>query len=215
MTLRYGRWQNSECLDMKDTLMSLEVPGSGRVPLEAFHAEKKHANFEFTEPAEYLQRAGALDETNYGEKQVLIANYLLGRSNCIASSEHYSVCCLSECEALTSELERKMQTPAWPAQQLLSLIGQMASSTVVAPRELPAALTEDLESIADRHRGMVPLHSADFKHFLHRAFPDECPLPTATESAAEESERISASQWLSAQEKCTRIPDWHPTKWGD
>jgi len=213
MTLRFGKWQNSECVQMKDSLMALGSTSSGRVPLEVFHSEKKHASYQFTESAEYLQRAGALDEAANGTKQVLVANYLLGRSNCIASSEYYSVCCLSECEALTSELEQKVQAPVWPAQRLLSLVSQTPSSSVIAPRELPAALAQDLEAIAARYDGAVPLHSADFKHFLHGAFPNECPLPTATESAAEEAERTTATEWLARQEECTRIPDWHPAKW--
>jgi len=213
MTLRFGKWQNSECVQMKDNLMALGSMSSGRVPLEVFHSEKKHASYQFTETAEYLQRAGALDEAENGTKQVLVANYLLGRSNCIASSEYYSVCCLSECEALTSELEQKVQAPVWPAPQLLSAVSETPSSSVAAPRELPAALAQDLEAIAARHDGVVPLHSADFRHFLHRAFPNECPLPTATESAAEEAERTTATQWLARQEECTRIPEWHPAKW--
>mmetsp|Transcript_1829 Transcript_1829/g.4733 ORF Transcript_1829/g.4733 Transcript_1829/m.4733 type:complete len:475 (+) Transcript_1829:80-1504(+) len=213
MTLRFGKWQNSECVQMKDNLMALGSTSSGRVPLEVFHAERKHASYQFTESAEYLQRSGALDEAEDGTKQVLVANYLLGRSNCIASSEYYSVCCLSECEALTSELEQKVQAPAWPAPRLLSLVGQTPSSSVSAPRELPAALTQDLEAIAARHDGLVPLHSADFKHFLHGAFPNECPLPTATESVAEETERTAAIDWLARQEECTRLPDWHPANW--
>jgi len=169
MTLRFGKWQNSECVQMKDNLMALGSTSSGRVPLEVFHSEKKHASYQFTESAEYLQRAGALDEAENGTKQVLVANYLLGRSNCIASSEYYSVCCLSECEALTSELEQTVRAPVWPAPRLLSLVSQTPSSSVIAPRELPAALARDLEAIAARYGGAVPLHSADFKHFLHGA----------------------------------------------
>jgi len=215
MTLRFGKWQNSECVQMKDNLMALGS-SNGRVPLDVFHSEKKHASYQFTETAEYLQRAGALDEAEDGTQQVLVANYLLGRSNCIASSEYYSVCCLSECEALTSELEQKVQAPAWPAPQLLGLVSETPSSSVAAPRELPPDLARDLEAAAAQHGGVVPLHSADFRHFLHRAFPNECPLPTPTESAAEEAERAAATQWVARQqEECTRIPDWHPAKWGE
>jgi len=36
MTLRFGKWQNSECVQMKDSLMALGSTSSGRVPLEVF-----------------------------------------------------------------------------------------------------------------------------------------------------------------------------------
>merc|ERR1719253_42891 len=102
-----------------------------------------------------------------------------------------------------------------PPQKLAELISQVPSSTVDAPRELPKSLLEDLEAIAGRHEGAVPLHSADFLHFLHQAYPNECPLPKPTESLAEESERANAERWLAAQAACTRIPEWHPAKWGE
>ena len=38
-------------------------------------------------------------------KVVLIANYLLGASNCIASSQYFAVCCLNECEGIVNHFE--------------------------------------------------------------------------------------------------------------
>jgi len=211
---RFGKWQNAECSQMKDVLMGMGAEGSGSVLLKDFHAEPKHASFQFTESAEYLRRAGTLLEPVDGEPRVFIANYVLGPSNCIAPSKHYSVCCLSECEALMSELERQVQAPSWPAAQLLELVASTSSSSVSAPRQMPPAMAQALEAIADRNDGAVPLHSADFMRWLHEAFPNECPAPTASESAAEESERKDAAEWLDVQQECTRIPQWHP-KAGD
>jgi len=212
LALAYGRWQNSECDQMKATLIDLSTNSSGLVRLERFHSEPKHAAFQFTESAEYLRKTGALEEPAGGkEPLVRVANYLLGPSNCIASSEHYSVCCLSECEAIASELERSLQAPVVPAEKLLELVASTPSSSLEAPRVLQAALGEDLRSIAARHGGAVPLHSADFQRWLHAAFPNECPAPTAGDSAAEESERISAEEWVAVQQECTRIPEWHPS----
>merc|ERR1719379_1150799 len=36
---RYGRWQNKECHDLKKTLLKMEKPGTGRVPLEKFYED--------------------------------------------------------------------------------------------------------------------------------------------------------------------------------
>lgn len=207
LTRSFGKWQDSECMQMKSTLLSLDAQ-DGSVTFEAFHAEPKHAVYQFTESAEYLRKTGTLADGP--QARVLIANYLLGPSNCIASSEYSSVCCLSECEGLVSQIERKVQAPAWPADRLHAFISELPSSSVEAPRELSQALTESLFAIASRHEGMVPVHSADFKRWLHDAFPNECPLPTAAESAAEESELATAKEWLDVQQQCTRLPAWHP-----
>merc|ERR1740123_2488925 len=94
----------------------------GSVLLQDFHAEPKHASFQFTESPEYLRKTGALEESAEGAPRVRIANYLLGPSNCIAPSEHYSVCCLNECEALMSGLESGAQASSVPAKRLLELV---------------------------------------------------------------------------------------------
>jgi len=213
MAVKYGQWQNSECLSMKSTLMHLDKEGTGRVLLDDFHAEPSHHSYQFTESGDFLRRAGALDDrVQDGEPQVLIANYLLGPSNCIAPSQYYTVCCINECEGLMSELELKVQSPQWPSQRLLNLVAETPSSSVEVPRSLADNLAEDLNAIAQRNEGAVPLHSADFQRWLHSAYPHECPLPTAAESLAEETERAETREWLNAQEAqkvCTRLPEWH------
>ena len=59
-----------------------------------------------------------------------------------------------------------------------------------------------------------------------KAFPLECPRPTAQEDAAEEAELAEAREWLEMDEaarrkwqplvvhpsECTRIPEWHAEK---
>merc|ERR1719343_1786889 len=121
-----------ECGMMKTTLLGLALSGDdsradkvskgGRVAYEVFHAEPSHELFQFTEPAEYLQQSGSLelgpDGGNDGA-EVLIANYLLGPSNCIASTEYFSVCCVNQCEALTSEIEAKVLAPVSQPEKLL------------------------------------------------------------------------------------------------
>mmetsp|Transcript_94635 Transcript_94635/g.229865 ORF Transcript_94635/g.229865 Transcript_94635/m.229865 type:complete len:479 (+) Transcript_94635:83-1519(+) len=217
LNLGYGKWQNSECVQMKATLMDLGAGsgGSGAVAFSRFHEERKHPSFQFTESLDYLRKYGLLEEPEGGEPLVLLANYLLAPSNCIASSKHFSICCLNECEALTSDLEQRVQAPVWPVDRLLETVGQIPSSSLAAPRELPAALGQELQAIATSHEGAVPLHSAEFRHWLHAVFPNECPLPTASDEAAEEWERHSAESWLATQQECTRIPQWHPIVQGE
>jgi hypothetical protein len=180
----YGKWQNTECRQMKEHLMDLDVDGTGRVPLSAFYKQQETAEYQFTESVDYLRKIGALDEPSSGSPKVRIANYLAGPSNCIASSTYYSVCCLSDCEGLRNELEGKVQAPVASVEHLLDIVGNLSSSTVDAPREMPKALADKLQVIAERHSGLVPLHGRLFSQWMHYAFPNECPYPHIAESQA-------------------------------
>lgn len=214
LAIGYGRWQNSECLDMKTFLMGLDAEGIGSVPLSLFQTAPNHTAFQFTETAEYLRRVGALDESMIDtmvEPRVRIANYLLTPSNCIASSKYYSVCCLSECEGLIDIIESKVKQPTMSPDELLDILSTVPSSTVSVPREIPEELAQELRVASTHHQGVVPLHSSDFKIWLHSAFPNECPYPTVTENLAEDSEEASAHAWELQElqkQQCTRIPKW-------
>merc|ERR1719463_382955 len=83
LTQDYGKWQNTECRQMREELMTLDPDGSGRVPLRAFYSQPETADYQFTESKEYLRQIGALDEAT---NSVRIANYMVGPSNCIAKS---------------------------------------------------------------------------------------------------------------------------------
>jgi len=168
---------------MAAELRGLDLMGSGRVPLDKFYAQPKSADYVFTESTDYLRQIGALDEADGVKPQVRVANYLMGPSNCIAHSSYFSVCCLSECEGLMRELEQKIQAPTASAMQLLGLVGNMSSSSVEAPRELPEPLVAKLWEVAERHKGKVPLHARLFAQWMHFAFPSECPYPHVVEDA--------------------------------
>merc|ERR1712151_605507 len=131
----------------------LDAEGNGSGPYGIFHREPAHASFQFSESAEYLRKAGMMDDSEEGHPKVLIANYLLGPSNCIASSEYYYVCCLNECEGLVAEFERKLQKPFVPVEELASIVSQVSSDSVVAPREYTEAQMEELRSVAKQHEG--------------------------------------------------------------
>merc|ERR550525_1379675 len=97
---RYGRWQDQECKSLKDSLLKLEEPGTGRVRLSTFYQSALQGNWQFSETIDYLRQLGALDESDPQRPSVIIPNYINSPSNCVASSRFYSVCCIDECEAL-------------------------------------------------------------------------------------------------------------------
>jgi len=130
----------------------------------------------------YLQSIGALDEGHHKQKQVRIANYITGPSNCISKTKYYAVCCLNECEELINELEGEIRAPIASVEHLVRLVRSLSSATVEAPRQVSTDLVAKLQGIADHHGGSVPLHGRLFAQWMHFAFPNECPYP----------ERISA-----------------------
>jgi len=183
---QYGKWQNTECRDMKAHLVELDPEGLGRVPLGLFYAQPQGSVYHFSESVEYLRKIGALDETSIDKPKVIITNYVSGPSNCIASSSYYSVCCLSECDGIFSDLEKHIAAPTSSPQRLLALVGNMSE------RSLPHRLPEKLNAIAMQHGGQVPLHGRLFAQWLHFAFPRECPFPSVVESAS----ALTPSEWL-------------------
>lgn len=186
----YGKWQNADCVDMKEHLMKLDTKGSGRIPLDVFYRSDAGAAFEFTESREYLRDVGALDESLVGNPSVLIANYLAGPSNCIAPNSYYSVCCMSECEHLMNEIEAHVKGPTATSQQLRSMLSNMSSTTVDAPRTFSPSMITRLNQIADQNEGTIPVHGRLFGQWLHYAFPHECPLPVASANA------LTPSAWV-------------------
>eukprot|EP00928_Gymnodinium_smaydae_P017498 TRINITY_DN1668_c0_g1_i4.p1 TRINITY_DN1668_c0_g1~~TRINITY_DN1668_c0_g1_i4.p1 ORF type:complete len:554 (+),score=104.73 TRINITY_DN1668_c0_g1_i4:72-1733(+) len=180
---RYGRWQNKDCLDLKASLMELETPGTGRVPLTKFWAplvSTTKSTWFFTESLPYLKQLGALEGSEAPHHSVVIPNYLYSTGNCMASSKYYDVCCLNECESLLGEIESRIEKPDASPEQLAEALASIPSSTVQAPRELPVALKQRLEDVAARHGGKVPLHGRLFFQLLHHSYPRECPYPYAS-----------------------------------
>jgi hypothetical protein len=174
---RYGRWQNSECLDLKSALMRLENKNTGRVLLKDFHGSAKDGAWQFTESIDYLRALGDLDESDPENPSVLIANYVNSASNCLASSSMYSACCINECEDLLGHIEREVAAPEATPDSLAAIIEHLPSATVTAPWRLPEMLRKRLQEMADYHGGKVQLHGRLFAQLLHNAYPRECPYP--------------------------------------
>eukprot|EP00928_Gymnodinium_smaydae_P071126 TRINITY_DN5479_c0_g2_i1.p1 TRINITY_DN5479_c0_g2~~TRINITY_DN5479_c0_g2_i1.p1 ORF type:complete len:562 (+),score=72.85 TRINITY_DN5479_c0_g2_i1:62-1687(+) len=188
---RYGRWQNKHCVEMKSKLMQIEIAGTGRVPLSSFwkpYLENPH--WPFVESTSTLRYFGALD-SGEDSQDVIIPNYMLSSLNCLAGSKYYDVCCISECESLMGEIESRIGTSSASPQRLAEVLAALPSSTVGAPRVLPASLLQRLEGVAAQNEGAVMLHGRLFAQVLHHAYPRECPYPHLSASKTEESDRRS------------------------
>jgi len=193
---RYGRWQDAECRDLKSELLKLEDRGSGRVQLKDFYGQALSGGaWQFTESVDYLRELGALDETDAQKPAVVIPNYVISRSNCLASSSIFSVCCLNECESLMGHLEREIAAPEATADRIADIVSRLPSATVSAPRQLPQELRQRLDEVAEHHGGSVPLHGRLFAQWLHHAYPRECPFPHTSGS----TNPMTADAWM--QEK--------------
>jgi len=187
---RFGRFQDGECRQMKTKLVALGDQGIGRVSLQHFYRSSLEGNtFEFQESPSYLRQLGSLDEND----NVIVPNYVGSHTNCIASSNLYSICCINECESLMASLEREFASPEATPQQILPVVAQMSSSTVDAPRSLPTKLVDRLETAAQLHGGSVQLHGRLFAQWMHHAFPRECPFPHVSGTTAP----VTPDEWLS------------------
>jgi len=200
---QFGTFQNSECTQMKQSLMKMGDRGTGRVKLADFYKPALDGAWQFSESVGYLRQLGALDESDSSHPSVIISNYMLAEGNCIAGSGFYSVCCMNEGEGLLGHIEKMVAAPEAKPAIIAALVENLSSSSVTAPRQLPATLIKRLDDIAAPHDGVVPLHGRLFGQWMHHAFPREFPLPhlsgttsqqTAEEWMSETSSSASASQ---------------------
>eukprot|EP00928_Gymnodinium_smaydae_P011475 TRINITY_DN14228_c0_g3_i1.p1 TRINITY_DN14228_c0_g3~~TRINITY_DN14228_c0_g3_i1.p1 ORF type:complete len:580 (-),score=128.93 TRINITY_DN14228_c0_g3_i1:64-1803(-) len=176
----FGRYQATDCDDLKNTLLKYEGPVPGQVSINNFYwLVIKGGMFQFSESIGYLREVGALDERSREAPMVIIANYVESPSQLVASSDDYSITCLDECEDLLSKIEMGIASPEALPDQLAELVASIASRTTPARNAtgLPETLTRRLHEIAGANAGAVPLHGRLFAQFLHHAFPRECPYP--------------------------------------
>jgi len=196
---RYGRWQNDECKGLKLLLLELEDSspgGAGRVRLSHFyHALLHDGQGQYQESVSYLRALGALDESDSEVPRVIIPNYILAPSNCMASSNFYSVCCLDECEHLLGHLENEIGSPDASPDQVAALVAALPSPTTLAKRNLSTVLLSRLEEVAEHHGGRVQLHGRLFAQWMHLAYPRECSYPhvSGTTNPLMQSEFVTAT----------------------
>jgi len=178
-----------DCSAMKKVLSKHVGRRAGRLRLAAFYNMSLYAEWEFDEKEEYLRALGALDETA-NPASVIIANYALGKHNCLNETSLYAVCCRNTCEDLMTSLEDHIGAPSASEDVIARFVAELPSESKKAPRELPAELLARLSEVAALHGGRVPLHGRLFAMWMHHAYPLECPFPheagTTRASTAEE-----------------------------
>eukprot|EP00931_Biecheleriopsis_adriatica_P057814 TRINITY_DN3431_c0_g1_i1.p1 TRINITY_DN3431_c0_g1~~TRINITY_DN3431_c0_g1_i1.p1 ORF type:complete len:575 (-),score=109.38 TRINITY_DN3431_c0_g1_i1:197-1921(-) len=181
ITRSFASFWESECREMKRKLSTLDLKHTGRVPLSKFYGKSlTDSEWRFGESESYLRELGALDETSWLGKQVIIPNYIQGTSNCIVSTDHYSVCCMNECEPIMADIEAAVGAPLAEVSEILSLVGNMTSMQSVEDEvdvHLDASLISQLDTIAAANGGKVPIHGRLFAQWLHYVFPRECAFP--------------------------------------
>jgi hypothetical protein len=173
----YGAYNINECSRLKAELLGIESTKAGRVQLSEFYKKGLTGVFEFNEKRDYLRDLGVLDESDPKQPHVIVPNYVSSRPNCLTTSTFYTICCRSECEDLMGRLEREIGQESATPEQVLSIVAQLPSDTVEAPRKLSATSIQRLEKIASSNYGHVPLHGRLFAQWMHHEFPRECPFP--------------------------------------
>eukprot|EP00928_Gymnodinium_smaydae_P008291 TRINITY_DN1301_c0_g4_i1.p1 TRINITY_DN1301_c0_g4~~TRINITY_DN1301_c0_g4_i1.p1 ORF type:complete len:561 (+),score=118.62 TRINITY_DN1301_c0_g4_i1:81-1763(+) len=201
----YGKWQDGDCRKMKEHLVKMGTPDTGRVALDVFHGQTSDGTYNFRESQEYLKSVGALDMSNRAMPQVRLVNYVLGPTNCIARNSFFSVCCISECEEIMGEIEVHVQAPKASPEHLLRIISNISTSSVDAPRTMKLEMVMKLRRIADRNGGSVPLYGRLFMQWLHFAFPNECPYPDVVESRNLMPSRWARSGTVASKEELDQL----------
>merc|ERR1719387_1664283 len=172
----YGKFQDFECMNLKEGLMALDRDGFGRIPLGRFYRQQKIGVWQLSESPHFLRTIGALDETGRTSQDIL-SNYMNTVSNCDKTSKYYAMCCIQECEGLLDSLEVHFQSATASVADILAAVSNLPSSTVNVPRNLSSQLVTALQEVGEVHGGDVPLHGRLFAQWLHYAFPHECPYP--------------------------------------
>jgi len=178
----YGQDLNHQCLNIKSSLMDLEITGTGRVSLKDFYNHSSIDGYVFAESKEYLRSAGVLDESVPSHPSVMIANYIYGPSNCAMNSAHFSVCCISTCESLMTYLEKSLQAPSVKPDRIIEVVNSSAPFHELVL--ISDTLASKLYGIAERNQGEVPIYGRLFSQWMHFAFPSECPYPQIVKNSS-------------------------------
>eukprot|EP00435_Cladocopium_sp_Y103_P046728 s905_g13.t1 len=86
MEKMYFHFNDGECRALKATMQDMEGKKAGRVRLSTFYKKSLYSHWRFTEKADYLRRLGALDDSDPQQPQVIMANYMMARPNCLEAS---------------------------------------------------------------------------------------------------------------------------------
>uniref|UniRef100_A0A7S1AWR0 Uncharacterized protein n=1 Tax=Noctiluca scintillans TaxID=2966 RepID=A0A7S1AWR0_NOCSC len=205
----FASFMEVDCQSEKADFARMDTALTGRVPVADFYQAYLNGNWRFSESTDYLRQVGALDESSsWHGPRVIITNYIHQPNNCMITTEAYSVCCRNECEDYMDELETKVAAPHASAQQLVSLVQEIASTHSDSPPEVSKTMRARLQEIAEANGGEVPLHGRLFAQWLHYMFPHECVFPHSGGAAASSSVAYSGSKSASIQEMRRHIRDW-------
>jgi len=185
----FGGLSGHECRALKDDLMEMEAPGTGRVLLSDFYSNEK---LQLHESVDYLRNLGVLEEEGMRSPRLILPNYMTSVARCTPFSSYFSVCCRDECEGLMSSLEKGISSPQASPLRIAEVISGLSSDTKNAPWEIPHQLMDRLQEIANHHGGDVPLHGRLFMQWMHHAFPEECPFPHISGTTSP----VSQDDWL-------------------
>jgi len=208
---RFATFNTGECGRLKSQLKSQESAKPGRVRLVDFYKMGLQGAWEFNEKLAFLRDTGMLDESDPSTPLVIMPNYVQARTNCLAVSSFYAVCCPNECEDLMQGLEAEIAGSTARPARIAKIVAKLSSATSKGPRVLAKPLMQRLQDIAGHHRGEIPLHGRLFAQWMHHAFPRECPYPhaggTATAQTADEwmLQTGQADSTLSKEEMLTEI----------
>eukprot|EP00440_Ansanella_granifera_P015447 gb/GFBE01016792.1/.p1 GENE.gb/GFBE01016792.1/~~gb/GFBE01016792.1/.p1 ORF type:complete len:546 (+),score=126.17 gb/GFBE01016792.1/:1-1638(+) len=191
----------SMCADMVATFTALPGAHDGRASLEAM----RRSGDLVRESVEYLRSAGALDESDAQDPQVILPNYMLSASNCDGTTSFYDLCCPNQCEGHKSHLERALA--AAPAGQRLAALKAAVEAKLLG-RVVPDDLSKQLDAIAQDNNGDIPLHGLDFARWLHAAMPRDCPRPAADDFHGEGGAVPDAGTEYQATAKVESLFDW-------
>lgn len=198
-----------ECQEIKEDLLAYELADSGRIRLVDFYRAGLNSRFFYTETKEYLEAIGAIDDTDaWAGPKVMVPNYVLAKSNCLAETPIYSVCCYNECEGLFGQLEESFAAPDASADQIAHVVSGLSSSTVQGPRNLSETILRRLQEIALANGGRVLLHGRLFAQLMHSVFPRECPYPHMTGTTTS----LGTKEWSASSGQYYRIDQGQSNK---
>uniref|UniRef100_A0A7S1F0B7 Uncharacterized protein n=1 Tax=Noctiluca scintillans TaxID=2966 RepID=A0A7S1F0B7_NOCSC len=172
----FAWFYQSDCAQMKNRLVRLDVGRIGRVPLSKFYGASEF----FGESEHYLDAQGVLDyAVSAREPYVVIPNYMLAASNCIVATSDYQICCANPCEGILGDIEQVVRASEATVNEMITIISDMLDVDTFEdkPLKLSDSLKDRLRAMGEMHEGQIRLHSRLFAQWLHYVFPRECPFP--------------------------------------
>eukprot|EP00929_Paragymnodinium_shiwhaense_P030672 TRINITY_DN17345_c0_g1_i3.p1 TRINITY_DN17345_c0_g1~~TRINITY_DN17345_c0_g1_i3.p1 ORF type:complete len:541 (-),score=77.44 TRINITY_DN17345_c0_g1_i3:339-1961(-) len=167
-----------ECADLRRSLVESGNPDTGRVALEKFYAllgQPSDSAQDYS--VAQLRSLGVLDERDPAHPSVIIPNYITSKSNCLATSSLYMLCCADACDSLLAELEVRVGGPDAAPEVLANYLSALSSER---PHDVPQpseGLRQRLDIVAQRDGGRIRLHGRAFAQWMHKAFPLQCAAP--------------------------------------